>query len=74
MQRSFSDSMILINLHFESYELKSYLMTKSNNKRKNKSVFYFMTVAAVAVLAFVFIIKEGQRIKMENELLSYEVW
>lgn len=33
-----------------------------------------MTVAAVTALAFVFIIKEGQRIKMENELLSYEVW
>ena len=49
-------------------------MAKSNSKRKTKSAFYFMTVAAVAALAFVFIIKEGQRIKMENELLSYEVW
>lgn len=49
-------------------------MAKTNTKRKAKSAFYFMTVAAVTALAFVFIIKEGQRIKMENELLSYEVW
>ncbi len=49
-------------------------MAKSNTKRKAKSAFYFISVAAVTALAFVFIIKEGQRIKMENELLAYEVW
>ncbi len=49
-------------------------MAKSITLRKGKSAFYFITVAAVTALAFVFIIKEGQRVKMENELLAYEVW
>ncbi|MEP6583343.1 MAG: hypothetical protein ABJA90_03710 [Ginsengibacter sp.] len=49
-------------------------MAKKNVKRKAKSALYFMTLATVTALAFVFIIKEGKRIKMENELLAYEVW
>ena len=66
--------MILINLQFELLNRKVFLMEKTNIKRKTKSAFYFMTVATVTALAFVFIIKEGRRIKMENELLAYEVW
>ncbi len=52
-------------------------MNKSTcNKKKNKgrNVFYFFAVAAVAAAAVVVTIKEGNRIKKENELLSYEVW
>lgn len=49
-------------------------MAKSKTTRKAKNAFYFMTVAAITTLAFLFIVKEGQRIKKENELLAYEVW
>ena len=43
-------------------------------KKKTKSAFYFFVITAVTAAACVFIIREGQRIKNENELLSYEVW
>lgn len=43
-------------------------------KKKGKSAFYFFAITAFTAAAFVFIIREGQRIKIENELLSYEVW
>ncbi|MEP7229380.1 MAG: hypothetical protein ABI691_03965 [Ginsengibacter sp.] len=49
-------------------------MAKLKTKKKAKGALYFVTVATITALAFVFIIKEGKRIKMENELLSYEVW
>lgn len=42
--------------------------------KKTRSAFYFIAIAALTAIAFTFVIKEGQRIKMENELLSYEVW
>lgn len=47
---------------------------QSKKKKKARSVFYFFAVTAVTAAACIFIIKEGQRIKIENELLSYEVW
>lgn len=43
-------------------------------KKKGKNAFYFFAVTAIAAAACVFIVKEGRRIKIENELLSYEVW
>ncbi len=50
-------------------------MAKSLSINKNsRSVFYFMAITAITAIAFIFIIKEGQRIKVENELLAYEVW
>ena len=46
------------------------------NKKKTKGypIFYFLAVAAITTVAVVATIKEGHRIKAENELLSYEVW
>ncbi len=51
-------------------------MNKStcNKKKKGYSAFYFLAVALVTTAAVVLTIKEGHRIKVENELLSYEVW
>lgn len=43
-------------------------------KKKGRSAFYFLAVAIVTTAAVVITIKEGQRIRAENELLSYEVW
>lgn len=42
--------------------------------KKGKGVFYFFAVTALTAFACMYIIKEGERIKIENELLSYEVW
>ncbi len=42
--------------------------------KKLKSTFYFLAFAAITTVAFIYVIKEGKRIKKENELLSYEVW
>ena len=47
---------------------------QSKKKKKGKSALYFFAITAVTAAACVFIIREGQRIKTENELLSYEVW
>lgn len=49
-------------------------MSNTGTKRKAKSAFYLVAIAAVTTVAFVFIVKEGQRIKLENQLLAYEVW
>jgi hypothetical protein len=45
-------------------------------KKKNKcsNSYYFLAVTAISALAVLVTIKEGRRIKKENELLSYEVW
>ncbi len=48
--------------------------TCHKKKKKGISVFYFFAVALVTTAAVVLTIKEGNRIKVENELLSYEVW
>ncbi len=46
----------------------------SKKNKKGKSVLYFFAVTAITAFACMYIIKEGRRIKVENELLSYEVW
>lgn len=46
----------------------------AKKKKKSKSIFYFIAITAFTAVACIFIIKEGQRIKIENELLDYEVW
>jgi len=43
-------------------------------KRKSYTGIYFLAVALVTTAAVIITIKEGRRIKVENELLSYEVW
>ena len=48
--------------------------TRNKKKKKRSSAFYFLAVAIVTTVAVVLTIKEGNRIKVENELLSYEVW
>ena len=49
---------------------------EKDNKTKGKSCagFYFLAGALVPTVAVIITIKEGRRIKVENELLSYEVW
>ncbi|MEO8413666.1 MAG: hypothetical protein ABI472_08400 [Ginsengibacter sp.] len=42
--------------------------------KKEKSVLIFFTATAITAAACIYLIKEGHRIKIENELLSYEVW
>jgi hypothetical protein len=52
-------------------------MKKSTCHKKNRKlagVMYFLAVAAITTFAVVVTITEGNRIKAENELLSYEVW
>jgi len=41
---------------------------------KSFAAFYFLTAVIVTTAAVLITIKEGRRIKNENELLSYEVW
>ncbi len=43
-------------------------------KKKARSAFYFFAITALTAAAVVYVIREGQRIKTENELLAYEVW
>jgi hypothetical protein len=52
-------------------------MNKSGNnkgKKKGRGTFYFFVITAITAAAVVYVIKEGKRIKVENELLAYEVW
>lgn len=44
-----------------------------DSKNSNNWFFWTLAAAAVGVLVY-FTIKEGDRIKKENELLDYEVW
>lgn len=53
---------------------KVSIMQEQLINNKTRTVFYFIAITALTAIAFTFVIKEGQRIKMENELLSYEVW
>lgn len=49
--------------------------TEGNKKNKNsRTLFFFLAAAIVTTAAVIATIKEGKRIKAENELLSYEVW
>ena len=47
---------------------------QTKKKKKGRGAFYFLAITAITAAACIFIIKEGQRIKIENELLAYEVW
>jgi hypothetical protein len=46
----------------------------TKKRKKGRGTFYFLAITAITAAACIFIIKEGQRIKIENELLAYEVW
>ena len=50
---------------------KEYSTKKHNNFKWG---IYFVAIAAVSATIMVVTILEGNRIKKENELLSYEVW
>ncbi len=45
-----------------------------SKKQKCSNSIYFLAFTALSALAVLVVIKEGKRIKKENELLSYEVW
>ena len=47
---------------------------KNKNKKRYSFAFYFIAAAIITTAAVVATIKEGKRIKAENELLAYEVW
>ncbi|MEO6949361.1 MAG: hypothetical protein ABI123_07025 [Ginsengibacter sp.] len=47
---------------------------KQNRKVFCPGIFYFLAITAATTLGVLFTLKEGRRIKQENELLSYEVW
>lgn len=68
------NKMIFINLHHHTDNSKVSTMSESFLNKKTRKAFYFIAITALTAIAFTFVIKEGQRIKMENELLSYEVW
>jgi hypothetical protein len=42
--------------------------------KKLVGILYFLAIAAVTTMAVVVTVTEGNRIRRENELLSYEVW
>jgi hypothetical protein len=44
------------------------------SKGKSHTAFYFLAAVIVTTAAVFITIKEGRRIKIENELLAYEVW
>lgn len=48
--------------------------TPAKKKKKGRSALYFLAVTLVTAAVVAITIKEGQRIREENELLSYEVW
>ena len=50
---------------------KSYT---ADNKKYLKWGIYFVAIAAVSATIILATILEGNRIKKENELLSYDVW
>lgn len=66
----------MIKLHYNL--LKKTVDSKMEKDKKTKgkgcSAFYFMAAVIVTTAAVFITIKEGRRIKKENELLSYEVW
>ena len=67
--------MIFINLQL-TFKRKDSIMSSSKTRKKKKGsiALYFVAAATITAVAFAYLVKEGQRIKIENELLSYEVW
>lgn len=50
-------------------------MEATNPKKKNcHGAFYFLTFTVLTAAIVYVTILEGNRVKRENELLSYEVW
>jgi hypothetical protein len=52
-------------------------MNKNRKYKKNKkscTALFFIATAIITTAGVVITIREGRRIKAENELLSYEVW
>jgi len=52
-------------------------MNKAKEYKKNKkgcTLFFFLATTVITTAAVVVTIKEGKRIKAENDLLAYEVW
>jgi hypothetical protein len=49
---------------------------KKKNTKKDQSCtgFFFLATVMVTAAIVVITIQEGKRIKVENELLAYEVW
>ncbi len=69
--------MIFIKLQQNCIFFEIKVMDNSGHtkkRRKGRSAFYLLAITAITAAACIFIIKEGQRIKIENELLAYEVW
>lgn len=63
----------------EHKQSKEKIMPDDQNEscaicKKTRNTFLFLFAAAAAGAVVYFAIKEGQRIKAENELLDYEVW
>ncbi len=58
------------------FQTKGERKMAKDKKTKGKScvAFYFLAATLVTTAAVFITIKEGRRIKKENELLSYEVW
>ena len=42
--------------------------------KKGKKTLYFFSATAITAVAFIYFVREGQRIKIQNELLAYEFW
>lgn len=47
---------------------------KKKKTKKTSLIFYFVAATTISTALVLVTILEGNRIKRENELLSYEVW
>jgi hypothetical protein len=67
-----------IDLLYCSKKLEKKKMDKKVEPKKDKkkicSALTFLTTTLVVAAVVYITIQEGKRIKVENELLSYEVW
>ena len=62
----------IANKYFEKSKMKKEY--SAHNRKFLKWGIYFVAIAAVSATIILATILEGNRIKKENELLSYEVW
>jgi len=55
---------------------KELIMSSFDSKKmkKGRKSLYFFAATAITAVAFIYLVREGQRIKVQNELLAYEVW
>ena len=49
-------------------------MSKLVLNKGPRNTLLIVAIATIAAFALNYIIREGERIKQENELLAYEVW